>query len=224
MARITLGAFVTDIRGSIADFTIRKNVNGLIMYKKNSRQNRGAQNKNSVSLKNAFYFKSWNDLALEQKLAWQGQASIFPFYNKEGKHKYLTGRQLFFKLNTQLQNYPNVLNPSGMHNSVESPIIGSVSFSATFGSFSINLLSTIETSTIVFSATQVSPGTMAISSKSLLRFYTEAEPSNISFNVKDGFTEKFPFAAIGQKFQVNAFCINQFGFMSPISSMLATIT
>lgn len=102
MANIKLGAIMTDIAGSVGGTTFRRTPSGVIMYNKQGTQIKSAFAKNSVKNKLGVILSSWSSLDNSVKSVWNDLATLYPFKTKFGADKYLTGRQLFTKLNSQL--------------------------------------------------------------------------------------------------------------------------
>ena len=102
MAVIKLGSIVTDIAGSIGGTTFRRTSTGHAAYNKQGRQVKSAFA--PASRKNALgnIFASWYLLSESEQNQWSTNATKYPLKDKFGNTKYLTGRQLFTKLNAQL--------------------------------------------------------------------------------------------------------------------------
>lgn len=99
MARFILGALVTQISGSIGGTTFRK------VGSQNIMSNKSAGTSKNVLLKNptlpflAWLLRQWKFLPQLAKDSWSAKAEIIPFTDKFGNTVYLSGRQLFTKLN-----------------------------------------------------------------------------------------------------------------------------
>jgi len=98
MAVAKLGAIVTQIAGSIGGTQFRRGRNALVMSNKSrglsknlALQNRQIQLFNKMS-------NEWDGLSESDRDAWALAAATFQFPDRFGTLKYLTNRQLFFKL------------------------------------------------------------------------------------------------------------------------------
>ena len=102
MAVIKLGSIVTDIAGSIGGTTFRRTSTGHAAYNKQGRQVKSAFAKASRKNELGNIFSSWYNLTDNEREQWALNASTYPLKDKFGNAKYLTGRQLYTKLNAQL--------------------------------------------------------------------------------------------------------------------------
>jgi len=102
MAVFKLGAFITDIVGSIGGTTFKRGPGSQIIMNKNfgASYNKLIQNKQLNPI--ATIWKNWNLLSSSLRSLWDDEALNFEFPDKFGTMKNLTGRQLFSKLNIQL--------------------------------------------------------------------------------------------------------------------------
>lgn len=102
MANIKLGAIITDIAGSVSGSTFRRTPAGIILYNKQGTQIKSAFAQYSKKNQITSIFRNWEILSNDDKIAWANNALLYPVTNKFGQLKYLTGRQLYTKLNSQL--------------------------------------------------------------------------------------------------------------------------
>ena len=102
MAVIKLGSIVTDIAGSIGGTTFRRTTTGHAVYNKQGRQVKSAFSKASRKNQLGNVFRNWYNLSESEREQWALNASTYPLKDRFGNTKYLTGRQLFTKLNAQL--------------------------------------------------------------------------------------------------------------------------
>ena len=102
MAVIKLGSIITDIAGSIGGTTFRRTSTGHAVYNKQGRQVKSAFAKASRKNELGNIFSNWYNITESEREQWAINASNYPLKDKFGNTKYLTGRQLFTKLNAQL--------------------------------------------------------------------------------------------------------------------------
>lgn len=102
MTKILLSAIVTDMRNSTAGSTFTKNRYGNVLRKKQTpvKQNTGFQNawrqvQSSVA-------RSWKSLDDSTRQAWIDATSNFPYQDKFGNTKYLSGFALYQQLSLNL--------------------------------------------------------------------------------------------------------------------------
>ena len=224
MAQVKFGAIITDIRGSINGFTFRKQKNTNVLYAKQRTQNRSFDNKNNVALANAFYFSKWNSLTTSLKNDWNYAATLFAFGDKFGGEKYLSGRQLFVKLNTQKQNFPNVISLGGINSTVETCIVTVVVIKKSPANCNIAFATDMLIDKVYVSAKQVTQGTDAIVNKQLLTISKSLAPNDVNLQISLEFFTAFPSAQVGDRFQLTCHTINDYGFKSAPSSFIVTIT
>ena len=102
MAVIKLGSISTDIAGSIGGTTFRRTSTGHAVYNKQGRQVKSAFAPASRKNELGNIFASWYLLSEAEQNQWSKNATTYPLKDKFGNTKYLTGRQLYTKLNAQL--------------------------------------------------------------------------------------------------------------------------
>lgn len=102
MAVFQLGAIVTALVGSIGGTTFRRGANSLVMQQKSFGGSRSRLLRNPRLNQIGFIFNQFSNLSIEAQTDWNDLAATIQFPDRFGDLKYLTGRQLFSKLNTQL--------------------------------------------------------------------------------------------------------------------------
>jgi hypothetical protein len=102
MATFKLGAFVTDISGSIGGTTFKRGTGNKILLNKTRGASRNSLLKNNALPKNAQVFRAYNQLSTTEKEKWEGIKNNYQFPDKYGVYRSITARQLFNKLNLQL--------------------------------------------------------------------------------------------------------------------------
>lgn len=56
-----------------------------------------------------FYVRAWAELTENQRLAWRNAAKVFPHHNRLGQSNFLTGQQLFIRVNLEWHIVPTVI-------------------------------------------------------------------------------------------------------------------
>jgi len=102
MATVKLGAFVTGIAGSIQGTTFRRNRGNVIMQSnpRGGSNSKLLQNKNLIKI--AELGQLWNALSSAEVTSWADYASVTPTTDKWGAVRYLTPREMFYKLSGSL--------------------------------------------------------------------------------------------------------------------------
>lgn len=102
MATIKLGAFITNIAGSIGGTTFRRNQNKIVVSNKTrgASRNRLLDNEALGSLRTVV--QNWSLFPQATRDSWATQAALFQFPDKFGDLKNLTGRELYTKLTAHL--------------------------------------------------------------------------------------------------------------------------
>lgn len=102
MARVTYGAIITELAGSIGSATFHRNVSGSIYKSKPiSKTLRSAsQIANQLIVSNVNYL--WSLLSDSDKESWKTFAADYPFTSPSGVEKTLSGYQYFMSCNSNL--------------------------------------------------------------------------------------------------------------------------
>lgn len=108
MAKITFGAFVTDIKGKVGSTVFQANKAGAFVRNKVVPANPQTTPQVRVRSDMSAISAAWRGLTEEQRLAWSAAAPNFPYQDRLGQTKTYSGQQLFVKLNLQLLS----VNPS----------------------------------------------------------------------------------------------------------------
>lgn len=102
MAKIILGSMITNMAGSIGGTTFKRSPSGIIMMNKNAGGSKSSRLKNNYVIKLGSIFRRWTYLDESTKNAWNAYALTMTFPDKFGNPKYLSGRELFIKCNSNL--------------------------------------------------------------------------------------------------------------------------
>lgn len=217
MANIKLGAIVTDIAGSISGTTFRRTPRGIIAYNKQGTQIKSAFAPASKKNQLGVVFASWSSLSSELVAFWNNKAALYPQLNKFGELVYLTGRQFYTKLNTQLIPVGATVNPETFTDVLPEQIVTSVDIELSnedaFVKFSDNV--SVKFCLVRVQQTRSANGSVKphahfrntlakdLTGTDILYFYNE-------------FIEQFPFAQIGDNFIVHVIFMNGSGFQTSV--------
>lgn len=119
MATIKLGAFITNIAGSVGGTTFRRHQNAIVVSNKTrgASRNRLLNNNALASLRTVI--QNWSLFTQALRDSWATQAALFQFPDKFGDLKNLTGRELYTKLAAHLL---AVFKPSPNPNTLSSVV------------------------------------------------------------------------------------------------------
>ena len=107
MAKIQLGAVITNITGCVGGSRFWRNKSGLVMSNKPS----GiiSSNTNNVDIKSIYSFLilQWRTLTEQQRNIWNEWAKFIKMGQFGNQFKFLSGQEAFIKVNTYLKIYKN---------------------------------------------------------------------------------------------------------------------
>lgn len=223
MATFKLGAIITDIRGSIAGTTIRRTPNGHIMYNKQGTQIKSAFAPASKKNELSNIFKAWGELDKAKQTAWSENALLYPIKNKFGDSKFLTGRQLFTKLNGQLLPTGATSNPLTFDTFVESKTATLVNFSLGAEECAISFPSSATVQKIMVSVYRVRRKG-GVKPHAHFRRTAVLTTKNINgIDIGNEFSAQFPLAVAGQEYGFNIQFINSSGIVTGVQAFTATL-
>ena len=102
MALIKTTAIVDSISGKLNGTVFAKNKGGAYMRSKSTVSNPNTQAQSAVRAVFSSISQTWRDLTEEEQKAWIDQAPNYPYTNRLGDSKTLTGKALFQQLNNNL--------------------------------------------------------------------------------------------------------------------------
>lgn len=102
MAKFTPGAIISEIRGTIASTTFSKNAAGAIIRNRVVPINRNSTVQNNQRQTFSNISSSWRGLTQAERNSWIAAAADFPYQDSLGQTKFLSGAQLYEKLNLNL--------------------------------------------------------------------------------------------------------------------------
>ena len=99
MALVTMGALVTDLKGSIGGSTFQHTGAGLIVRNKPIGRKSGTHSQSVIRQFPNTYTQAWRNLTMAQKLAWAAFAAVNLKKNRYGESKTISGFAWFESIN-----------------------------------------------------------------------------------------------------------------------------
>jgi len=99
MALFTPGAIVSEISGKIAATVYSRNRGGAVIRNRRTPINRRSVGQSGQRQALASFASSWRGLTQSQRDSWNSATGAFPYQNKLGETKYLSGAQLYQQFN-----------------------------------------------------------------------------------------------------------------------------
>lgn len=223
MATFKLGAFITDIAGSVGGTTFRRGSNFRTIYNKQGTQIKSAFATASRKNQLGNIFASWYLLDEETKNQWAVNASLYPVKDKYGAEKFLTGRQLFTKLNAQLLPTNSISDVGKFDIFVENAEIVDITLNKNYESFHIGWGGSFDSQWVLISVYQVRKKGSVKPHAHFKRTYVQKVISNSGENIWVQFIKQFPFAKTGDTFGVNIQFANLSGVMSSVQAFTVTM-
>lgn len=213
MAVFKLGAIVTALVGSIGGTTFRRGANSLVMQQKSFGGARSKLLRNPRLNQIGFIFNQFTTLSIEAQTDWNDLAATIQFPDRFGDLKYLTGRQLFSKLNTQLLPLElTILDATTVDTTINTFIFESVevSTSPNVAYVILNSDSGPVYCTISAELTQNLVTSPQFTTREIIAFQYIDEITLVNF--APGFFKKFPFASPGMWASIFITPVNESGF------------
>lgn len=214
MAVIKLGAFITDIAGSVGGTTFRRIPNGISITNKTRGSSRDRLLKNKALPLLTSIVNGWSNLNIGIKNLWIQQTLNFQFPDKFGDLKNLSGRQLYIKLNSQAL-FNNIPPPdvTALSSVVLVPEILSI-VADTSPSIVIVLKDPINNQSINVQAQPIASKSVGFSVTNRQIFFSEFAINEDTFNLGKEFFEKFRTVQDGDFFNFYIYYTNTSGFRS----------
>lgn len=221
MAVIKLGSIVTDIAGSIGGTTFRRTSTGHAAYNKQGRQVKSAFAKASRKNELGNIFSSWYNITVRERNQWAYNASIYPLKDKFGNTKYLTGRQLYTKLNAQLLPANTSSDPKSFDPFVELAPVNINSFDINNNTLSLHVGGEFAQQFIYISMYQLRRrGRVKPHAHFKRTAVLEVVPKS-NIDIWSEFENQFPLAENGQTFGFNIQFVNASGVMTSVLAFTA---
>lgn len=216
MAVIKLGAFVTAISGSVGGTTFKRNGSNVVMLNKvgGASKSKTYLNKRLNGLSNII--RSWTALSGTNKASWNDEATKILFPDKFGGTKYLSGRQLFTKLNGQLLVIPdNKSSASGIVTSVGEIIVQDIYWDYTSPLWQITTeLATADIVWVLFQIEIWQGGFRSPTFTAREVFFRQYNEGLLDSDVKNSVLNKYPFLTEDYQVRIYVTAMNTWGFRS----------
>jgi len=109
MARVTYGALITELAGSIGGITFQRNSSGNTARLKPNMPVNSSVNQQSQQIRLSRIIPAWNALTAAQKTGWENFAAAHVHVNEWGETKTLNGFQWFASCNINLLLLPQAM-------------------------------------------------------------------------------------------------------------------
>lgn len=225
MAKILLGSIVTQIRGSVGGTAFKLQRGTQVMYRKSNGYSKNILLKNPALGYARYIFQNWSGLSDAAKTSWYNLAATIWFTDKFGNSVHITGRQLFTKLNLNLQGLDYFTSvPVGMSNVVNPIGITSVSSSVGANTISVAIDNLLTSDLYCLVSAELSPnplGEPVFNKRKTLKTQFISTSVSISFGTE--FFAQFPFALANYNVRVYVTPMNEYGFKGQPVSFLTTL-
>ena len=222
MAIIKLGSIVTSIAGSIGGTTFRRTPRGVISYNKQGRQSRSALASASQRLSIGSLFAQWRFLDKATQNQYISLAALFSFTDRFGNQVFLSGRQFFTKLNSQLLPVNQVVDLTNFDDEIPKSVVPDIELSVTDEYLQVTIVGVVSSSYICIAFYNIRKGGSTKPHAHFKPTFTRLVNENTDLDIWDAFKAQFPFAQIGSDFGCNIYFINPSGFKSPVQSFVVT--
>ena len=222
MAIIKLGSIVTSIAGSIGGSTFRRTPRGIIAYNKQGRQSRSALASASQRLSIGSLFAQWRFLDKATQNQYISLAALYSFPDRFGNQIFLSGRQFFTKLNSQLLPVNQVVDLANFDDEIPKSIVTDIALSVEDEYLNVAVAGVVSSSYICIAFYNIRKGGSIKPHAHFKPTTTRLVNENTVLDVWDAFKAQFPFAQIGSDFGCNIYFINPSGFKSPTQSFVVT--
>jgi hypothetical protein len=216
MAIFKLGAIVTEVAGSIGGTVLKRGANNYVMQNKPlkaSKQNLLSNNRLGAI---GQIFSLWNYLSDSEREAWNLQATMQTFPNKFGDAKYLTGRQLFSKVNISgIVSGNQVIDPTG-YNKITPSIVFSLALILWEDSILLITLDLGTPTAFVQLSAEFSKNNLPSASFTTRKTFFAGEFSDaVAQNVGPALFAEYPFLDSSYNLRIYASTVNEFNYPSP---------
>lgn len=223
MASIKLGAFITNIAGSISGTTFRRSSRGLVAYNKQNRQLKSAFANKTVKNKIGVIFSAWLALDIETKQAWHDKAVLYPQKNKFNETVILSGRQFFTKLNCQLIPFGVAADLEDWNDLLQTSIILGITSGVENGILTLNFDKITDPGYLLVSVYPVRAGSNSRPSQKFWSCFAGDITGVTSKNIISEFTTQYPLFKRNTFYGFNCQFVTYSGFKSSLQSFVVEI-
>lgn len=222
MAIIKLGSIVTSIAGSIGGSTFRRTPRGIIAYNKQGRQSRSALASASQRLSIGSLFAQWRFLDKATQNQYISLAALYSFPDRFGNAVFLSGRQFFTKLNSQLLPVNLSVDLQNFDDEIPKSVVTEVELSVEDMYLNVTVAGVVSASYLCISFYNIRKGGSSKPHAHFKPTATRLVVVDSVLDIWDDFKIQFPFAQIGSDFGCNIYFVNPSGFKSPTQSFVLT--
>jgi len=202
MAKIILGSMITNIAGSIGGTTFKRSPSGIVMMNKNAGGSKISRLKNNYVVKLGNIFRRWTYLDESTKNAWNAYALTMTFPDKFGNPKYLSGRELFIKCNSNLAMYNATITlPNDYSAFIPDYDITEVFLDITTFQCEVDLILNDYAGNIRLYVEKIPYANCSYAKPKSKVFYKQSFNDNVNIDLWEEFTNKFPSAKSGDVFR-----------------------
>ena len=166
-------------------------------------------------------FRSWYNLTESEREQWAYNASIYPLKDKFGNTKYLTGRQLYTKLNAQLLPAKATSDVKSFDPFVELAPVNIYSFDINDNSLKLHVDGAFDNQFIYISIYQLRRRGRVKPHAHFKRTAVLTVVRNSTIDIWDEFSRQFPLSENGQTFGFNIQFVNASGVMTSVLAFTA---
>lgn len=224
MAVIKLGTIITDIAGSVGGTTFRRIKGGHSIFNKQNRILKSSLLQNSALVSNAQLMRRWSTLSTFEQFSWNDAATMFQFPDRFGNLRYLTGRQLYVKINSQLAVVGVYMEfGSGLDSVVPTPVVESVDYSLGSGDLNVNLAESYSDVWLCVAFRQIrNIGTPQPYRRYAVQ-YSNFGSTGTSLELSSVLNGAYQDVQVGQHFELHIYFLNGTGYMSSVSATQFTV-
>lgn len=220
MAIFKLGAIITEVAGSIGGTTFRRGFSNLVASNKSfgASKTKLLLNPRLGAIRSVF--SAWQFLTQTQRDMWIAAALNYQFPDKFGSQKYLTGYQLFVKLNVQL--IPSAVyhpDTTGIQSAVPTLVLNSAQIDISAGGVGINI-SGIPPVAFILVSVEASPNpinSVSFIDREIIFSYFAVNNGASVFSTE--FFAKYPWFGINDYARVFVTPMNAWGFKGTTVSL-----
>lgn len=224
MAVIKLGTIITDIAGSVGGTTFRRIRGGHSIFNKQNRILKSTLLQNTALISNAQLIRRWSTLSSFEQFSWNDAATMFQFPDRFGNLRYLTGRQLYVKINSQLAVVGVYMEfGSGLDSDVPAPVVESIVSSQGSGDTNVTLAESYSDVWLCVAFRQIrNIGSPQPYRRYAVQYFAYGTTGDV-LELNSVLYGAYPEAQIGQHFELHIYFLNGTGYMSPVSATQFTI-
>lgn len=219
MARIILGAIITDMQGSIGGTTFRRSPRGLMMYNKQGTQIKSAFAPASRKNQLGNIFAEWQNLDPAEQTYWGEQSSLYPQKNKFGQDVILTGRQFFTKLSAQMLPSGELLQVTPLDDRLCPAITTLGNISLDDNEIMLNFDTAVDDFYVYVSCYPLRKGSRVKPHAHFKKTYHKKVAGAYEVNIFDYFMGQFPYANAGEKYGANIQFCSFSGFLTSVQAL-----